>query len=84
MWTPAGLLIDATTHRRSSPCPPTSASSNPSIGGEWQDANFNALGASPLFNYTFARHDDVVKFGFTVNRNAPPAPASAPMYGKEL
>ena len=32
----------------------------------WQNANFNAPAASPLFNYTFARQDDVVKLGFTV------------------
>ncbi len=30
--------------------------------------------ASPAFNYTFARQDDVVKFGFTVSLNAPPPP----------
>jgi len=43
----------------------------------WQDANFNAPAASPFFNYTFRRDDDVVKFGFTVSLNPPP-PAAAP------
>lgn len=40
----------------------------------WQDATFNAPAASPAFNYTFRREDDVVKFGFTVSLNAPPPP----------
>jgi hypothetical protein len=35
--------------------------------------------ASPLFNYNFARQDDVVKFGFTVSLSAP-TPAAAPIY----
>src|SRR5882672_12834126 len=34
---------------------------------------------SPAFNYTFARHDDVLKFGFTV-AFSPPPPAAAPTY----
>ena len=38
----------------------------------WQSANFNTPAASPLFNYNFARQDDVVKFGFTVDLSAPP------------
>jgi hypothetical protein len=38
----------------------------------WQDANFNAPAASPFFNYTFRRQDDLVKLGFTVSLNAPP------------
>jgi len=42
----------------------------------WQDANFNAPAASPFFNYTFARSDDVVKVGFTVPLNALSAPSS--------
>jgi hypothetical protein len=41
----------------------------------WQDAHFNTPAASPLFNYTFRRDDDVVKFGFTVSLDSPP-PAS--------
>jgi hypothetical protein len=40
----------------------------------WQDATFNAPAASPAFNYTFRREDDVVKFGFTVSLAAPPPP----------
>jgi hypothetical protein len=40
----------------------------------WQDATFNAPAASPAFNYTFGRQDDVVKFGFTVSLAAPPPP----------
>ena len=40
----------------------------------WQSANFNTPAASPLFNYNFARQDDVVKFGFTVSLAAPPPP----------
>ena len=43
----------------------------------WQDANFNTPAASPLFNYTFARSDDVVKVGFTVPLSALSAPSSA-------
>ena len=35
--------------------------------------------ASPLFNYNFARQDDVVKFGFTISLSAP-TPAAAPIY----
>jgi hypothetical protein len=50
----------------------------------WQDATFNGPTASPLFNYTFARQDDVVKVGFTVDLNTPPPPARAPMYTKAL
>lgn len=38
----------------------------------WQDANFNTPAASPFFNYTFARQDDLVKFGFTVDLSLPP------------
>ena len=45
----------------------------------WQSANFNAPAASPLFNYNFARQDDVVKFGFTVSLSQPPS-APAPLY----
>jgi hypothetical protein len=44
----------------------------------WQSANFNTPAASPLFNYNFARQDDVVKLGFTVSFGAtssPPAPS---------
>ncbi|RXH13927.1 hypothetical protein [Bradyrhizobium guangzhouense] len=50
----------------------------------WQDANFDTPTASPVFNYTFARQDDVVKIGFTVDLSTPPPPASAPMYWKAL
>jgi hypothetical protein len=32
----------------------------------WHAAMFNMPAASPLFNYTFRRADDVVKIGFTV------------------
>jgi hypothetical protein len=44
----------------------------------WQSANFNTPAASPLFNYNFARQDDVVKLGFTVSLSTPPS--SAPSY----
>lgn len=44
----------------------------------WQDANFNTPAASPLFNYTFRREDDVVKFGFTVSLD--PTPPATPIY----
>jgi hypothetical protein len=51
----------------------------------WQDANFNAPAASPFFNYTFVRQDDVVKFGFTVDLSpAAPPPAAGPRYVKAL
>jgi hypothetical protein len=47
----------------------------------WQDATFNTPAASPAFNYTFARQDDVVKFGFIVSLAAAPTTAhSAPHY----
>ncbi|HLH90642.1 MAG TPA: hypothetical protein VKX28_19485 [Xanthobacteraceae bacterium] len=46
----------------------------------WQDANFNTPAASPFFNYTFARQDDVLKFGFTVSLSPTPPPAAAPIY----
>jgi hypothetical protein len=47
----------------------------------WQDATFNTPAASPFFNYTFRRDDDVVKFGFTVLLNSPPpAPARHPRW----
>ena len=51
----------------------------------WQDANFNTPAASPFFNHTFARQDDVVKFGFTVELSptAPP-PVAGPRYVKAL
>jgi hypothetical protein len=42
----------------------------------WQDAHFNTPAASPFFNYTFARSDDVVKVGFTMPLDAPSAPLS--------
>jgi hypothetical protein len=45
----------------------------------WQDASFNTPAASPFFNYTFRREDDVVKFGFTVSLGGPP-PTPAPSY----
>lgn len=48
----------------------------------WQDATFNAPTASPLFNYTFARQDDMVKLGVTVDLSAPPSPTAATMYRK--
>jgi hypothetical protein len=40
----------------------------------WQNANFNTPTASPFFNYTFARHDDVLKLGFTIPLSAAPPP----------
>lgn len=49
----------------------------------WQDANFNTPAAWPLFNYTFARQDDVVKVGFTVDLS-PAAPPAGPRYVKTL
>ena len=45
----------------------------------WQSGNFNTPAASPLFNYNFARQDDVVKVGFTVSFGASPQ-APAPSY----
>jgi hypothetical protein len=45
----------------------------------WQDAHFNTPAASPLFNYTFKREDDVVKVGFMVSFGAPP-PTASPSY----
>ena len=48
----------------------------------WQDASFNTPAASPLFNYSFARQDDVVKFGFTVPISAPPLAPPPPIIHK--
>lgn len=51
----------------------------------WQDATFNAPSASPLFNYTFRRQDDTIKFGFIVSLAspaAPPAPRGYPVKAK--
>ncbi len=52
----------------------------------WADANFNRPVASPLFNYTFRRQDDLVKIGFTVDLFPPPPPAlpAGPKYVKAL
>lgn len=43
----------------------------------WADANFNTPAASPAFNYTFRRQDDLLKVGFTVDLNPPPPPPVA-------
>jgi hypothetical protein len=43
----------------------------------WQDATFNQPAASPFFNYTFQRQDDVLKFGFLVSLNPPTTPAAS-------
>jgi hypothetical protein len=43
----------------------------------WQDAHFDSPAASPFFNYTFRRQDDLFKFGFTVALS-PSAPAAEP------
>jgi hypothetical protein len=49
----------------------------------WADATFNAPAASPGFNYTFRRQDDLLKVGFTVDLNPPaPPPAAGPRYVK--
>ena len=49
----------------------------------WDDAHFSAPAASPGFNYTFRRQDDVVKFGvnfsFGQGPTAPPAPPGYPV-----
>lgn len=49
----------------------------------WQDAHFNAPTASPLFNYSFRREDDVVKLGVNISLGdfgaPPPAPPSFPV-----
>jgi hypothetical protein len=44
----------------------------------WQTAQFNSPAASPGFNYSFRRQDDVVKLGFNVHFNDPPTPAPLP------
>ena len=41
----------------------------------WQDAHFDTPAASPFFNYTFRREDDIVKLGLMVSLDAP-APRS--------
>lgn len=47
----------------------------------WQDATFNNPTASPFFNYTFRREDDVLKFGFIVMLDPiVPGPVPAPNY----
>ena len=39
----------------------------------WASANYNTPAASPLFNYTFRRQDDEIKFGIKVYLNGPSA-----------
>jgi len=47
----------------------------------WDDAHFNAPTASPGFNYTFRRQDDLVKLGVNLSfGESPPSPAAAPAY----
>lgn len=41
----------------------------------WADATFNTRAASPAFNYTFRRQEDLLKVGFTVDLSAPPVAA---------
>jgi hypothetical protein len=41
----------------------------------WGDAKFNQPPASPFFNYTFRREDDLVKVGFTIPIGPQPMPA---------
>jgi hypothetical protein len=43
----------------------------------WRAGKFNTPLASPLFDYAFARQDDVAKVGFTVSLGPPPPPAGA-------
>lgn len=45
----------------------------------WQAATFTTPAASPAFNYTFRREDDVVKLGFTIPLGAP-APTAPAVY----
>jgi hypothetical protein len=45
----------------------------------WRDGKFNTPAASPLFDYSFGRQDDVVKLGFTVSLGAT-SPTAAPSY----
>ena len=45
----------------------------------WRDGKFNTPAASPLFDYTFGRQDDVVKLGFTVSLGAT-SPTAVPSY----
>jgi hypothetical protein len=46
----------------------------------WREGKFNTPLASPLFDYSFGRQDNVVKLGFTVAIGSPSSPASAPGY----
>lgn len=48
----------------------------------WQDANFNTPAASPLFDYTFRRSDDMLKLGFTMPIGAPPSAPPPPIVHK--
>jgi len=48
----------------------------------WAHATFNTPAASPAFNYTFRRQDDLLKIGFTVDLSAPQLPAAGPRYVK--
>jgi hypothetical protein len=52
----------------------------------WADATFNRPAASPNFNYTFRRQDDLVKIGFTVDLfpPLPPLTPAGPKYVKAL
>jgi hypothetical protein len=44
----------------------------------WQNAQFNSPAASPGFNYSFRRQDDVVKLGFNIHFEEPPPAAPMP------
>jgi hypothetical protein len=50
----------------------------------WQDGIFNTPASSPAFNYNFRREDDLVKLGFTVSLNAPPAASAYPVKAPAL
>jgi hypothetical protein len=45
----------------------------------WQDAHFDTPAASPFFNYTLRREDDVVKLGFMVFLDAPASVSTYPV-----
>jgi opacity protein-like surface antigen len=53
----------------------------------WDDAHFNAPSASPAFNYTFRRQDDLVKLGLNISLgdfDAPPPASAFPVKAKPM
>lgn len=50
----------------------------------WASAHLNSPTASPFFDYTFHREDEVIKFGFNIALETPSAPSSMPVKAPRL